>query len=145
MPLPSVPGWLIDFATAQGIFDSGVAKRLNHCAEMCRSGIFHIAYAEERLFKGHPVLSEHFLKSQNRIVYPTPAISTECVNIANNPKCKKLLPGNQSAIILTAIAASEGYGLISDATSTFYVTAYDLCDHFGFHALTSVRYFKEIL
>ena len=144
MPLPDVTGWLLDFETAQNMFNSENNEHVEHCIEMCEAGTFRVAYAEETLFKNHTVLCAHFVKPQNRIVYPTPEIFAQCGNISKNPKTKTLMPGNQSAIILTAIAASEGYGLISDARSTHFCTVFDLCDHFGFHALSSEKYFLEL-
>jgi hypothetical protein len=141
MSLPDVSGWLIDFLTAQSIFDSGSNARINHCIEMCSSSDLHICHLEEKFFKGHAALRPPFLTDQNCICHPDQAIMKQCVNVSSNPKCKKLLKGNQTAIVLTAIASCRNYGVISDHRSPFFNTVYDLCAHFGVPIFSSEEYF----
>jgi hypothetical protein len=65
-----------------------------------------------------------------------------CVDVSNNPKCKKLLKGNQSAIVLTAISSCRNYGVISDHRSPISNTVYDLCTHFGVPVFSADEYFN---
>jgi hypothetical protein len=65
-----------------------------------------------------------------------------CVDVSNNPKCKKLLKGNQGAIVLTAIASCRQYGVISDHRSPIFTTVYDLCTHFGVPVFSADEYFN---
>ena len=138
---PNVSGWLIDFQTAQSIFASGSNARIDHCIDMCISSDLHICHLEEKLFKGHATLRPPFLTDQNCICHPDHAIMQKCINVSNNPKCKKLLRSNQTAIVLTAIASCRSYGVISDHRSSYFNTVYDLCDHFGVPIFTADEYF----
>lgn len=144
MPLPNVSGWMIDFLTAQAIFDSGSNTRIDHCLKKCSSHDFHICHLEERFFKGHPPLRVPFLTDQNCICHPDTQIMQRCIDVSSNPHCKKLLKGNQSAIVVTAIASCRNYGVISDHRSPFFNTVYDLCTHFGVPVLSANDYFNAL-
>lgn len=141
MTIPCLPGWLIDFETAQNIFDAQNNARIVQCQKLCSSGVLHICHSEEKLFKEHAALRAPFLEDQNCICYPTAEIWAQCANVSNSPKCAKLVPGNQSAIYLTAIASCRQYGLISDNRSIFFTTVYDLCTHFGVPAFSADEFF----
>lgn len=141
MTSPAVTGWIIDYMTAQAIFESGSNVRIDACIKMCEDGALHICHCEEKLFKGHTSLCDPFLKDQNCIHYPDADIRKQCLNIANSPKSKKLFNGNQSAIFITAVAACNGYGVISNHRSPVFSTVYDLCDHFGIPVYSADEFF----
>lgn len=141
MTLPSVSGWLIDYYTAQALFESGSNARIAHCVTLCATSDLHICHHEEALFKAHPALRGPFITDQNCILFPTKETRQQCLNVAANPKCKRLFSGNQAAIVLTAIASCEHYGVISDHRSPVFTTVFDLCTHFGIPVLSADEYF----
>lgn len=144
--LPPVSGWLIDYRTALTVFESGSNVRIDHCQQMCSQGLFHICHLEERLFKSEPALKEAFLDTQSCIYVPDQAIMQQCINVSKNPICKQLIngEGRQTAIYLTAIAACENMGVISDHRSPFFKTVADVCSHFGIPSYTADDYFALI-
>jgi hypothetical protein len=141
MSLPNVSGWLIDYLTAQAIFESGSNSRINHCIGMCANRLLHICHLEEKFFKNHAILKTPFLADQSCIYHPDREIMQHSANVANNPKCEKLLQGNQAAIVQTAIASSKGLGVISDHRSPVFTTVFDLCSHFGVPVFSADEYF----
>jgi hypothetical protein len=144
MPLPRVSGWLIDYRTASAIFSSGSNTRIDHCVNMCAQNDLQICHHEESLFKGEKALKTVFIDDQNCICVPDQDIVQQCINVANNPKSKSLVMGNQTAIYLTAIASCRDYGVISDHRSPFFTTVFDLCNHYGIPIFSADDYFALI-
>lgn len=134
-------GWVIDYMTAQTIFESGSNVRIDTCIKMCSEGSLHICHCEEKLFKGHTSLCGPFISDQNCIHYPDAEIRQQCINVADSPKAKKLLNGNQGAVVITALAACYQYGVISDHRSPVFNTVYDLCQHFGIPIYSADEFF----
>jgi hypothetical protein len=144
MALPNVSGWLIDFRTAKSIFESLNNERIDHCVGLCAAQSLFVCHQEEKYFKDMSVLRQNFIDDQNCICFPDLDVMNTCVNVSQNPLCKKLLKGGETAILLTAIAACKNYGVISDHRSPIFSTVYDLCHHFGIHTFSANEYFALI-
>ena len=78
------------------------------------------------------------------MVVPDDDVMQRCISIAGLPLAKNRLGGNQSAVFITAIAAANKLGVISDHRSPIFTTVYDLCDHFGIPIFSANEYFSEL-
>lgn len=143
MTLPVVEGWMIDFRTAEAIFASGSNVRIGHCVSLCASGRLLTCHCEAPLFKNNAALKRSFI-DQDRVIVPDDDVMQRCISIAGLPLAKSRLGGNQSAIFITAMAAANGFGVISDHRSPVFTTVYDLCDHFGIPIFSADEYFSEL-
>lgn len=141
MALPQVNGWLIDFRTAEEIFASGSNVRIGHCVQLCIQGQLRCCHCDKNSFKDVPALKAAFLVDQDRVVIPDDDILKRSLAISHTPVGSKRLQGNESAVFLTAIAASGGYGVISNHRSPIVSTVYDLCTHFGIPVYSAEEYF----
>ena len=144
MALPQVAGWLIDFRTADSIFDSGSNERIDHCVNLCGTGLLFFCHEEEKLFKGAPTLKQAFIDDCDCLLFPDQATMQKCVSVQGSPICKKLFKGNRTAIILTATAACRNFGVISDHRSPIFNTVFDLRKHFGIPTYSANEYFAEL-
>jgi hypothetical protein len=144
MTLPSVQGWIIDFRTARAIFESGNNQRISHCVEACSNGHLHCCYYEIDLFKKVPALKPVFADGTNCQLIPDGEIMKHALRVSNSVPAKKMLPGNDAAVFITAFAATHGFGVISDHRGFFFSTVYDLCIHYGIPVLSADDYFNEI-
>lgn len=142
MTLPILPGWLIDFRTAREIFSSGSNERISHCVGLCGSGQLQICHCEEQEFKGVSQLKSAFIDEQNCIVVPDDDILERCLGISAGRLGSNILTGNNAAVFITAIAASRGYGVISNHRSISFSTAYDLCKLYGIPVYSADKYFE---
>jgi hypothetical protein len=144
MALPEVSGWLIDFRTADAIFNSKSNVRVDHCVDLCNSGKLFFSHEEEKLFRGQPALKQAFIDDCDCLRFPDNAVMQKCVSVQSNPICKNLFKGNRLAIILTATAACHNFGVISDHRSPVFSTVFDLCTHFGIPTYSADEYFAEL-
>lgn len=141
MPLPPVAGWLIDFRTAHGIFSSQSNVRITHCVERCADGSLHICHTEAERFKQTPGLAGPFMIDHYRVFEPDEDIFQRCEAIGANGCGKRVLPGKDTGIYLTAIAAANSFGVISDHRSNHFATVYDMCALWGVPVLSADDYF----
>lgn len=113
---------------------------------MCTQGHLKICHLEERLFKSEVALKDAFIDQKKCVCIPDQAIMQGCINVANNPICKRMLKseGRDVAIYLTAIAACKDMGVISDHRSPYFATVANLCDHFGIPNFSADDYFAQI-
>lgn len=144
MTLPRVDGWVIDFRTARTVFESGSNIRIDHFTELVGDGQLFVCHQDEKLFKAHPKLKAVFIDEQDCVCFPDQAMMNTCVNVSRHPLCKNLFQGGESAIVITALAATKNLGVISDNRSSVFTTVFDLCKHFGIHSLTADEYFDEL-
>jgi len=144
MALPKVSGWIIDFRTARQIFDSGSNLRINHCVELCGNGDLFACHCEENAFNGHAGLKAAFIDGVDCIAIPNEDVMERCIAISNTPFKKKRLIGAEAPLFITAYAASNKFGVISDYRSPAFMTVYDLCLHYGVPVLSADDYFAQI-
>jgi hypothetical protein len=140
MTLPIVAGWMMDFRTAEDIFASGSNVRIAHCMSLCADGKLFTCHCEAPLFKSNAALKQAFI-DHDCVVIPNDDVMQRCIGIAGLPLAKNRIGGNQSAIFITAMAAANSFGVISDPVFT---TVYDLCDHFGIPIFSADEYFSEL-
>lgn len=143
MALPPVTGWVIDFRTAREIWASQSNARINHTLDKCKAGDIHICHCEEANFKSFPALRAAFIEDQDCVYAPDNDITDRCIALSDHQMDKRLFKGNQAALFITAIAAANNFGVISDHRSTAFATVYDLCEEFGIPVLSADEYFDE--
>lgn len=144
MTLPAVAGWIIDFRTARFIFTSGNNQWIHHCVGLCGDGMLFMSHVEEDDFKSLPQTKAAFLDDNNCLVVPDEDVRGRCVSLVSSPLTKNLVKGNDSAIFITATAASKQYGVISNHRSPVFSTVFDLCVANGIPIFSAVDYFKEL-
>lgn len=142
MPLPSVPGWLIDYRTAHTVFASLSNRRIDHLIARCQARELYISHHEESRFSADPLVKGPFLKDQCCIYEPDDDVYERCPAVRAPANGKKLLVGNEAAVFITAIAISRNFGVISDHKSKTFSTVHDFCATYGVPVLTSAKYFS---
>ena len=145
MSLPEVEGWLIDFRTSRTIFSSGNNEWISHCVGLCEAGGLHICHCERQLFRDDPSLRDPFLDSQNCVWEPDEDVFQRCIAIAASGRVPPTLIGNDTAVFLTATAAGNNLGVISDHRSIIFSTVYDLCITYGVPIFSAAEYFALAL
>lgn len=145
MTLPNVSGWMIDYRTAKSIFESGSNERVSHCIDLCNCGRLFITHQEEKRFKDHPLLGPVFLEEGCCLIIPDQTVRQTALSVSAAALEKPKIEGNDSAIFITAIAASRNLGVISDHRSAAFSTVVDYCEHFHIPVYPSNLYFAEAL
>ena len=144
MALPSVKGWIIDFRTADAIFNSGSNARIDHCLGLCQAGQLHICHHEEDNFRDAPLLKPPFIAVQCCIWEPDEDILEKCIVIKANPVSTKLVFGNEAAIFIAATALCKDLGVISDHSSVKFHTVRDICNTYGIPNYSADQYFSAL-
>lgn len=144
MTLPLVSGWIIDFRTAEAIFDSGSNERIDHCVGLCQTGQMHICHQERARFRAKAALKTCFLDGHNCVCVPNQEIMSNCLALSQSPLGLKVAAGNDAALFISATAAVMGFGVLSDHRSFVFTTVYDLCTHMGVPILSAEEYFDSL-
>lgn len=145
MTLPNVEGWVIDFRTAREIFASGSNERISHCIDACGAGRFHVCHCEEKEFKSLPALRAPFIDEHDCLLVPDTDDMSKCLSVSAAPLAKRRAVGDEASVFITGIAASKGYGVISNHRSFVFATVYDLCCAYGIPVLSADDYFAEAI
>tara|TARA_B100000378_G_C18024572_1_gene405346 strand:+ start:894 stop:1334 length:441 start_codon:yes stop_codon:yes gene_type:complete len=144
MALPEVEGWLIDYRTAEPIFDGQNNAGINHLVGMCQQGELFICHTEEGLFREHNSLKPAFLGDQRCVCEPSDDDFHRSQSIAQidfNPPIRR---NDETTIFISAVALSNNLGVITNQVSTRFATVSQLGTHFGFPVLSWIAFAEAI-
>ena len=144
MPLPQVDGWLIDYRTAAAVYESASNERIDHCTGMCEGGDLCFCSLEDKFFGGHDRLQPIFIEDNDCRIIPDNDVMSRTEHIMTLPFAKPFRVGGQSIVVISAIAIARNFGIISDHTSDSFVTAADICAHYGVPVMTMDAFFDDL-
>lgn len=144
MALPDVPGWIIDYRTASAIYEAGQDDQVEHCDGKCACGELCFCSPELEYFKAHDLLVAPFVNDNDCMIVVEGEIMAHSQDIMEGQYNKALRSGGESVILLASTAIHLGFGVISDHTSTMFVTVWDICPRYGLPVMTSAEYFAAL-
>jgi hypothetical protein len=139
MPLPPVPGWLVDYATARDIFTSGSNPLKAKIRAMCAAGTLKFCACEKKSFRGSLFVRGPFYEDQNCSCNLTQEIVEIASELPDVVLGKKMSPSDNSARMIVACAIRHNYGLVS-SKSGFYLSPIELGTHQGVTCLSLVQF-----
>lgn len=89
-------------------------------------------------------LKQAFIEDQKCVLIPNDDVMKRCISISKTPLAKGRLQGNESALFITASAAANNFGVISNHQSIIHTTVGDLCNAYGIPFLSADQYFAEL-
>lgn len=135
MPLPQVPGWLIDYATARDALSNGSAKLKASLVAMCGAGNLRYCACEKESFKSNALTADPFYKKQNCCCNLTLDIVGIASALPNSIGAKRVHPKDESARMIVACALHHNFGIVSSKTGIF-LSPVDLGIHVGLNSLS---------
>ncbi|MEO9462655.1 MAG: hypothetical protein ABJ242_07965 [Marinomonas sp.] len=141
MTLPAVNGWLIDYRTAAPIYDGQNNAGIAHLTGLCQTGELFLCHTEEELFRVHQSMAAPFIKDNQCVCEPDQASYARAAEISQLPFTPPIRINDQTTIYLAAIALTNGYGVISNQSSTSFSTVVQVGAHFQFPVLNSTTFF----
>lgn len=135
MALPPLPGWLIDYVTAEQILSGTSSKAKTVLESMCAAGLLKYCHCEEKDFKANPTVRAIFYEAQ-KCKCPFHEDIVAAVSAFPNVLGRK--PFNMtdhSAKMIVTSALYYNFGIISNKTGMF-VTPAELATSHGLMCLT---------
>lgn len=143
MPLPAVPAWIMDYATAREIFPGGSAALRKAVRTMCAAKEMWFCGCEEKAFKKNTDVRPHFCENQNCRCDLNPDIALTANALPETLNGKRLPPSDPSAKIIAACAINNNYGIVS-VKSGHFLNAVDIGLHHGIVCLTLDQFIASL-
>lgn len=141
MPLPELPGWIIDFVSARTAYTDFDNQLIDTYSQMCADGQLYCCRCESDLFRDHAGLRPPFIEDQDcRLALDDDVIDKlEALEHRLNGGIdgKRLLPGMDAGKQIVATAIKMNFGVISNKVSDRFVTVRDMCVACDIHILTT--------
>ena len=119
MALPAVPAWIIDYATARGIFMSRHAALKSRLEQMCVAGTMKFCACEESSFRANAHVRGPFCDNPNCRCNLSAEIVVTAGALPDAIGHKKVNPTDISAKIIVACALNYNFGIVSAKTGIF--------------------------
>ena len=143
MPLPPLPGWLIDYATAREVFVAHPRATRQKVVNLCAGHLLKFCACEEPSFKSVPDVRKHFIDDQNCRCNLNADIASIASALPDVVGGKKLHPKDHSVRMITACAIYHNYGIVTQK-SGLYVTSLELGLHQGLTCLPLDQFVASI-
>ena len=143
MPLPDVPAWITDYATAHAVFcgnDNAVKQVIT---QICADGRLKFCAEEEKSFRGQPEVNQVFCVNGNcrcNLSADIAAIASSVTKVING---KKHHPSDNSAKIIVACAIHHGFGIVS-AKSGMFLTPLEVGTHHNIPCLSLTSFLAAL-
>lgn len=143
MPLPNLPGWIIDFPAVSEIFALQDAVVNQKMVALCLAGELYFSQCEKKSFVGHGDANNCFCALPDcccKLCGDIANIASNFPEVINN---KKFNPVDHSQKIIGATAIYKNFGIVS-AKKGVFVTAIDIVNVAGITALNVQQFVAAI-
>jgi hypothetical protein len=135
MALPPLPGWLIDYVTAEHILSGPSQKARNTIEAMCAAGSLKYCHCEEKDFKTNAIVRAVFYDAQKCKCKFDEEIVAAVSAFPDTLGPKRFNKTDHTAKMIVASALYYDFGIISSKSGMF-VTPTELGVHHGLTCLT---------
>ena len=139
MPLPAVPAWITDYATAHEIFCGNDNELKQAVTQMCAAGTMKYCAAERKSFRAQPEVNQIFCVTHNCKCDLCEEIASAASEIPDVLNGKRHHPSDDSSRIIAACAIYHNFGIVS-AKSGIFLTAVDLGIHHNVPSLSLLQF-----